>query len=106
MAEFVHPTRKQITLPKVLAALADPVRLLIVKALLDEDCLSCCKSVKCNKIAKSTLSNHFRILREAGIIHTSKKGVENLNTVRVDDLDAKFPGLLEFILRFVEYPNS
>lgn len=106
MPPFVHPSLKQITLSGVLGALADPIRQLIVKTLLEEgDRLSCCKSVKCRKIAKSTISNHFRILREAGIIHTSKQGVENLNTVRADDLETKFPGLLTTILKYVEWPK-
>lgn len=105
MATFVHPTLKQITLPGVLSALADPIRLLIVKTLLEQDgCLNCRKSARCT-ISKSTLSNHFRILREAGLVRTAKKGVENLNTVRVDDIEAKFPGLLASILGHVTLPR-
>ena len=105
MATFIHPTRQQITLSGVLAALADPLRLLIVKTLLEQDgCLSCRKSAGCT-ISKSTLSNHFRILREAGLVRTTKKGVENLNTVRVADLDARFPGLLDSVLHHVDMPG-
>jgi DNA-binding transcriptional ArsR family regulator len=104
MTQFVHPTLKQITLPGVLGALADPTRLLIVKTLLEQDgCLSCCKSVKCS-MPKSTISHHFRILREAGLVRTTKKGVENLNTVRVDDINGKFPGLLDSVLNHVDLP--
>ena len=52
--------------------------------------------------SKSTLSNHFRILREAGLIQTSKKGVEHRNVVRVADINARFPKLLKTILGYSE----
>jgi DNA-binding transcriptional ArsR family regulator len=50
-------------------------------------------------MAKSRLSNHFRVLREAGLIRTTKKGVEHQNTVREADINARFPGLLKSILK-------
>ncbi len=99
MVHLVHPAKDDITLEGVLAALADPVRLVIVKALLKQDNQSCCSAASCTEIAKSTLSNHFRVLREAGIIRTTKKGVENLNTVRTADLDDRFPGLLKAVIK-------
>lgn len=100
MATFVHPATDDITLSGILAALSDPVRLQIFKRLVDEkSCLSCSEATPCPDIAKSTLSNHFRILREAGLIRTTKRGVENRNVVRCEDVDAKFPGLLAAILK-------
>ena len=99
MVQPVHPSKDDITLEGVLAALADPTRLLIVKALLDQDNQSCCRAASCTEIAKSTLSNHFRILREAGIVRTTKKGVENLNTVRTAELNERFPGLLKTVMK-------
>lgn len=100
MAPFVHPATDDITLSGILAALSDPVRLQIFKRLVDEkSCLSCSEATPCPDIAKSTLSNHFRILREAGLIRTTKRGVENRNVVRCEDVDAKFPGLLAAILK-------
>jgi DNA-binding transcriptional ArsR family regulator len=100
MVQFVHPPRDDITLEGVLAALADPMRLRIVRSMVDQhSCMSCTEAAPCPDMAKSTLSNHFRILREAGLVHTEKKGVEHRNTVRFDDLGARFPGLLETILR-------
>ncbi|WP_371419812.1 ArsR/SmtB family transcription factor [Tardiphaga sp.] len=99
MVQFVHPATKDITLAGVLSALADPIRLQIVRGLLQESgCLSCTAASPCPTIAKSTLSNHFRVLREAGLIQTSKKGVEHQNTVRAADIEARFPGLLMAIL--------
>jgi DNA-binding transcriptional ArsR family regulator len=101
MVQFVHPQREDITLAGVLAALADPMRLRIVKSLLEEkDCMSCTAAAPCPGMAKSTLSNHFRILREAGLIQTSKKGVEHRNVVREADINARFPKLLKTILGF------
>ena len=87
MVQFVHPATKDITLAGVLSALADPIRLQIVRGLLQESgCLSCTAASPCPTIAKSTLSNHFRVLREAGLIQTSKKGVEHQNAVRAADI--------------------
>jgi DNA-binding transcriptional ArsR family regulator len=103
MGQFVHPSRADITLTGVLAALADPMRLRIVKSMIGhKDCMSCTEATPCPDMPKSTLSNHFRILREAGLIHTSKRGVEHRNLVRAEDIEAKFPGLLQTILGFAE----
>jgi DNA-binding transcriptional ArsR family regulator len=103
MVQFVHPAREDITLAGVLAALADPMRLRIVKSLLQQDdCMSCKEAAPCPDMAKSTLSNHFRILREAGLIETTKKGVEHRNVVREADINARFPRLLKMIVGFSE----
>ena len=103
MVQFVHPSRDDITLAGVLAALADPMRLRIVKSLLEKkDCMSCTDAMPCPGMAKSTLSSHFRILREAGLIHTTKKGVEHRNVVREADINARFPRLLKTILGYPE----
>jgi len=103
MAQFVHPATEDITLSGILEALADPLRLKIIQSLMDEDgCMSCCQASPCPKIPKSTLSHHFRVLREAGLIRTSKKGVEHQNTLRIEDLNKAFPGLLKTILKFAD----
>lgn len=87
----------------MLGALADPMRLRIVSSLLKKNsCMSCSEAAPCPDMAKSTLSHHFRILREAGIIRTSKIGVENRNILRIDDINARFPGLLKQILKFAD----
>lgn len=100
MVQFVHPSKDDITLEGVLQALADPMRLRIIKRLMNVDsCMSCSEAAPCPDMAKSTLSNHFRMLREAGLIRTTKKGVENQNVVRIDDINSKFPGLLELVLK-------
>jgi DNA-binding transcriptional ArsR family regulator len=103
MVQFVHPSRDDITLAGVLAALADPMRLRIVKNLLErKDCMSCTEAAPYADMAKSTLSHHFRVLRDAGLIETSKKGVEHRNVVREADINARFPKLLKTILGFSE----
>jgi len=102
MARFVHRAKEDITLAGVLGALADPMRLRILKKLLNKrnGTLSCTDASPCTEMAKSTLSHHFRILRDAGLIRTAKQGVENLNSVRLDDLNERFPGLLAAIMKF------
>lgn len=102
MIRFVHPATEDITLAGVLGALSDPIRLKILKKLLDrrDRCLSCSDAAPSAAMAKSTLSHHFRILRDAGLIRTTKQGVEHLNSVRWDDLDGRFPGLLKAIMKF------
>lgn len=100
MVQYVHPAKDDISLAGVLGALADPMRLKIVRNMLsDKECMSCSEAAPCPDMAKSTLSHHFRILREAGVIRTAKQGVENRNTVRKDDIDARFPGLLKLVLK-------
>lgn len=107
MVQFVHPSRDDITLEGVLAALSDPMRLRIVKSMVNQHaCMSCTEAAPCPDMAKSTLSNHFRILREAGLIHTEKRGVEHRNVIRQDDIEARFPGLLKTILGFYTQPGK
>jgi DNA-binding transcriptional ArsR family regulator len=102
MTRFVHPAAEDITLAGVLGALSDPMRLRIFKKLLESRAgsLSCSAAAPCPEMAKSTLSHHFRVLRDAGLIRTTKQGVENLNRVRWAEVSARFPGLLKAIMKF------
>jgi DNA-binding transcriptional ArsR family regulator len=101
MVQFVHPNTEDISLAGVLGALADPMRLRIVGNMLNKNgCMSCSEAMPCPDMAKSTLSHHFRILREAGLIRTDKVGVENRNVLRMDDINKRFPGLLNEILKY------
>ncbi|HWZ61941.1 MAG TPA: metalloregulator ArsR/SmtB family transcription factor [Steroidobacteraceae bacterium] len=102
MTRFVHPAKEDITLGGILGALSDPMRLKILRKLLQrrDGQLSCSGAAPCAEMAKSTLSHHFRVLREAGLIRTTKQGVENLNGVRWDEVNERFPGLLKAILKF------
>src|SRR5712691_2457211 len=96
--EIVHPPRDQIELGAVLHALSDPVRLKIVAELAAGDGEHTCGSFDV-PVTKSTCTHHFRVLREAGVIHQRQEGTSRLNTLRYEDLEARFPGLLRTVLR-------
>ena len=95
MRLFYHPEIKKISLAGVLYALGDPVRLEIVSRLAEEE-LPC--AALCIPIAKSTLSHHFKILRDAGVLHCRKEGTQHINSLRRQELDDRFPGLLDAVL--------
>lgn len=97
MRPIYHPDRRDISLPGVLYALGDPVRLEIIKRLAASGELTCAALEV--PIAKSTLSHHFRILRESGVLYCRKEGTQHFNSLRREDLDALFPGLLDTILQ-------
>jgi DNA-binding transcriptional ArsR family regulator len=80
----------------VLHALSDPVRLRIVAALADTG-EQTCGSIDL-PVAKSTCTHHFRALREAGVINQREVGTARVNSLRHDDLEARFPGLLRTVL--------
>ena len=81
----------------VLHALADPVRLDLVRQLSESDTAIACGRFD-TRVAKNTLSHHFKILREAGIIATHRQGGQRLNVLRTSEIEAAFPGLLRAIL--------
>jgi DNA-binding transcriptional ArsR family regulator len=81
----------------VLHALSDPQRLAIAAALAADAAPRRCGSFGL-AVTKSTLTHHFRVLREAGVIRQEEDGTARLNSLRRDDLDARFPGLLDAIL--------
>ena len=95
--ETTHPERDEIELAAVLHALSDPVRLKMVAAIADSDGEPTCGSFDV-PVTKSTCTHHFRVLREAGVIQQRQQGTARLNTLRRDDLEARFPGLLATIL--------
>jgi DNA-binding transcriptional ArsR family regulator len=97
MSDVTHPAREEIELPAVLHALSDPVRLSMVRHLASADEERSCRSFDV-PVTKSTCTHHFKVLREAGVIHQRQQGTARLNTLREEDLDARFPGLLASIL--------
>jgi DNA-binding transcriptional ArsR family regulator len=98
--EFHHPDRDQLELAAVLHALSDPQRLTIVRELAAADGPRACGSFALD-IAKSTRTHHFRVLREAGLIEQRREGTSKLSTLRRDDIEARFPGLLDAVLQAV-----
>jgi DNA-binding transcriptional ArsR family regulator len=97
MSIYTHPRLEDVTLPAALHALSDPVRLEIVRRLAGNCELSCGNSA-CPKVPKSTLSNHFKVLRGAGLVRTRPAGREFMSTLRRDEFDGRFPGLLDTVL--------
>jgi DNA-binding transcriptional ArsR family regulator len=96
MREPHHPSRAELELPDVLHALSDPARLAIVRHLASRDECACGGFE--SKLSKATLSHHYRVLREAGLVHTRPVGRKRLLSLRRDDLEARFPGLLDAVL--------
>ena len=96
-----EPERDELVITKVLYALSDDVRLSIARKL-DEDGPCTCGVFEVDR-PKSSLSHHFRVLRESGIVSTTRHGTALLNTLRRKDLDARFPRLLDAIL---EQPSA
>lgn len=102
-AKLHHPEREQIELPGVLHALSDPPRLEIVRRLAESDDPCACGSIKLG-LSKSTMTHHFRVLRESGVIRQKREGTSKLTELRREDLDARFPGLLEVVLSSESVP--
>jgi DNA-binding transcriptional ArsR family regulator len=92
-----HPARDELELTAVLHALSDPQRLRIVRTLAEDPAPRSCGSFGL-EVTKSTCTHHFRILREAGVVEQRLQGTSKLNTLRRDDLEARFPGLLDAVL--------
>jgi len=95
-----HPATEDLELPTVLHALSDPQRLRIVRKLSAATESRPCGSFELD-VSKSTCTHHFRVLREAGVIEQEALGTSRLNSLRRDDLDERFPGLLDAVLNVV-----
>lgn len=96
MPAYDHPDLTTLDIVSVLRALADPVRLDIVKRLHSMGEANCAALV--GKRPKSSMSHHFQVLRESGIVHTRIEGVQHHNSLRRQELDERFPGLMAAIL--------
>jgi DNA-binding transcriptional ArsR family regulator len=97
MSERVHhPATEELDLATVLHALSDPLRLSIVRDLAEAGSCSC--GAFAVPVAKSTLSHHLKVLREAGVTLTEPTGTQRVVSLRTEDLNARFPGLLDAVL--------
>jgi len=97
MRPLVHPSIEDVTVEGILHALADPVRVAIYAGLAASERGTTCSAflqMEDREIPKSTLSQHFRALREAGLIRSERHGVEMRNTTRCAEIHQRFPGLL------------
>ena len=97
---LTHPSREQIELPMVLDCLSDPTRLAIVYMLARRD--RAATELRCGDFnalsGKSNLAYHFAKLREAGLMQTRIVGTARLMKLRREDIDARFPGLLDAVI--------
>ena len=96
-----HPSLEDITVEGILHALSDPVRAAIYADIVAQECSQNCSmflTVSDKAIPKSTLSQHFRALREAGLIRGERRGVEMHNISRHAEIEHRFPGLLQAIV--------
>lgn len=97
MRTFKHPAIHDCVLERLLYALSDPVRMDIVRHLARVDEASCGELD--GGRPKSSMSHHFRVLRDAGLVHTRNIGTTHMNSLRKDELSERFPGLLDAILK-------
>ncbi len=101
MRPLIHPSIEDVTVEGILHALSDPVRVAIYAELAGAACATSCSNflqVSDRSIPKSTLSQHFRALREAGLVRSERNGVEMRNTARCAEIEQRFPGLLAAIM--------
>lgn len=97
IAPLAHPDASELDLPAVLHALSDPMRLRIVRELAADGGERTCNSFNL-PIVKSTCTHHFKVLREAGLIRQRVVGTKKVSSLRREDIDARFPGLLDAVL--------
>jgi DNA-binding transcriptional ArsR family regulator len=101
MRPLSHPSIDEISLQSILHALSDPVRAAIFVEIASSDCSRTCSNflnVSARSVPKSTLSQHFRVLREAGLIRSERQGVEMRNVSRCGEIESRFPGLIPAIV--------
>ncbi len=101
MRPLFHPSVEDITVEGILHALSDPVRVAIYADIVGSECSQSCSNflnVSERTIPKSTLSQHFKALREAGLIRGERRGVEMHNTSRCAEIEKRFPGLIMAIV--------
>ena len=94
-----HPASSELDLARVLRAVGDPVRLAIVRVLADDRERMCNELQDELGLPSSTCSYHLRLLREAGVTRTRAQGTERRITLRRDDLEERFPGLLDALVQ-------
>ncbi len=97
MKPYIHPEPRDVSLPAVMQALSDPCRIEILRALMEGGELAC-GDVPLD-VSKATRSHHFAVLREAGLVLTRTEGTRCMTSVRTEEVEERFPGLLELVLR-------
>ena len=101
MRQLLHPPLDEVTVEAILHALADPVRVALYAEIVRSAAARSCSillDLSRKAVPKSTLSQHFKVLREAGLIRSERCGVEMRNSSRGDEIEQRFPGLIAAIL--------
>lgn len=109
MRPLVHPSIEDITVEGILHALSDPIRVAIFSQIQGTNNSQNCSNflnVEGRLIPKSTLSQHFKALREAGLIRGVRCGVEMQNTSRCAEIEKRFPGLLPAIVSALQVQQA
>jgi len=94
-----HPDLADVALPEVLFALSDPTRLDLVRKLAARGPLTVTECQAADPtVPKSTYSHHLKTLREAGLVRNEPSGRQRTITLRSDEVEHRFPGLLDAVL--------
>jgi DNA-binding transcriptional ArsR family regulator len=94
-----HPPVEALDLATIMRTVGDPLRLQIVRLLADGSELNCNALQERLGLPASTGSYHLRLLREAGVTRTRAVGTQRIISLRRDDLERRFPGLVEVLTR-------
>ncbi len=97
-----HPDLGQVSLAEVMRGFSDPARLHMVKTMYELGECECSLVYATLGLSKSNASHHFRVLRESGILRRTQHGNQQYATLRSDELDARFPGLLACVIANIE----
>lgn len=98
MRQIKHPNIEQVELTDIMYALSDPTRIEIVTLLAKAGRKLTCGEVDLNR-PKSSMSHHFKILRSAGLVETVIEGTEHMNSLRLSEIEQKFPGVLSSVIK-------
>lgn len=100
MKRYRHPSLRSVPLPVVMQALSDPWRLKIVRQMIEAgDRVFTCSDVPMD-VSKATRSHHFQVLREAGLIRMQPVGNACHTTLRREEFEKRFPGLLAMVASY------
>ncbi|RYZ55282.1 MAG: ArsR family transcriptional regulator [Proteobacteria bacterium] len=100
MREKKHPKIEELDLTDIMYALSDPARVEIVRLIASEGRPLTCGELNAER-PKSSMSHHFKILRDSGILTTEIVGKEHLNSLRTSELEKIFPGLFKAVLKHI-----
>ncbi|GKQ41456.1 helix-turn-helix transcriptional regulator [Streptomyces sp. A012304] len=95
----VHTDPEDVSVLTALSAVADPVRIQLIRELAGSpEWTRSCGSFDV-PVGKAALSHHFSVLRGAGLVEQRDEGPKRVNRLRREEFDARFPGLLDLVLR-------